>query len=213
MITRRQVVKGLVALPLATAGAGGYAVAEPFRLAVTRYCLTPKGWPAGLHLRIAALADIHACEPWMGLARIRQIAAYANSLKPDLTVLLGDYVAGTRIGRYSRHIPDAQWAEGSHFVCGDRGVSEWTFKGTKPDGTRQRCSSMSAGRRLHRAHAPASLLRRLPCFPIRASVPSSDQAAGRRCRWWRNSRRPAARARLCASTARSIASSPARTTC
>ncbi len=111
MITRRQVVKGLVALPLATAGAGGYAVAEPFRLAVTRYCLTPKGWPAGLHLRIAALADIHACEPWMGLTRIRQIAAYANSLKPDLTVLLGDYVAGTRIGRYSRHIPDAQWAE------------------------------------------------------------------------------------------------------
>ena len=24
--------------------------------------------------------------------------------------------------------PDAQWADGSHFVCGDRGVSEWTFK-------------------------------------------------------------------------------------
>jgi len=34
------------------------------------------------------------------------------------------------------NFPDAQWADGSHFVCGDRGVSEWTFKGTKPDGTR-----------------------------------------------------------------------------
>ena len=99
MVTRRQVLKGLVALPLATAGAGGYAVAEPFRLAVTQYRLTPKGWPAGLRLKIAALADIHACEPWMSAARIRQIVAYTNSLAPDLTVLLGDYVAGTRIGR------------------------------------------------------------------------------------------------------------------
>lgn len=32
--------------------------------------------------------------------------------------------------------PDAQWANGRHFVCGDRGVSEWTFIGTKADGTR-----------------------------------------------------------------------------
>lgn len=32
--------------------------------------------------------------------------------------------------------PDAQWVDGRHFVCGDRGVSEWTFVGTKTDGTR-----------------------------------------------------------------------------
>lgn len=32
--------------------------------------------------------------------------------------------------------PDAQWTNGRHFVCGDRGVSEWTFVGTKADGTR-----------------------------------------------------------------------------
>jgi ketosteroid isomerase-like protein len=32
--------------------------------------------------------------------------------------------------------PDAQWIDGRHFVCGDRGVSEWTFVGTKADGTR-----------------------------------------------------------------------------
>jgi len=32
--------------------------------------------------------------------------------------------------------PDAQWTEGRHFVCGDRGVSEWTFIGSKADGTR-----------------------------------------------------------------------------
>ena len=33
--------------------------------------------------------------------------------------------------------PDAQWAGGRHFVAGDRGVSEWTFKGTRAaDGVR-----------------------------------------------------------------------------
>ena len=32
--------------------------------------------------------------------------------------------------------PDAQWRNAVHFVCGDRGVSEWTFTGTRKDGTR-----------------------------------------------------------------------------
>jgi steroid delta-isomerase-like uncharacterized protein len=32
--------------------------------------------------------------------------------------------------------PDAQWRTPRHFVCGDRGVSEWTFTGTRADGTR-----------------------------------------------------------------------------
>jgi ketosteroid isomerase-like protein len=32
--------------------------------------------------------------------------------------------------------PDAAWLDGEHFVAGDRGVSESTFRGTKTDGTR-----------------------------------------------------------------------------
>lgn len=32
--------------------------------------------------------------------------------------------------------PDAAWLDGDHFVCGDRGVSESTFCGTKADGSR-----------------------------------------------------------------------------
>ena len=35
-----------------------------------------------------------------------------------------------------RTFPDAAWLDGEHFVCGDRGVSESTFRGTKADGTR-----------------------------------------------------------------------------
>lgn len=32
--------------------------------------------------------------------------------------------------------PNAQWQRGRHFVCGERGVSEWTFTGTAADGSR-----------------------------------------------------------------------------
>ena len=32
--------------------------------------------------------------------------------------------------------PDAHWVGARHFVNGDRGVSEWTFTGTRADGTR-----------------------------------------------------------------------------
>lgn len=32
--------------------------------------------------------------------------------------------------------PDAQWRFPRHFVSGDRGVSEWTFTGTRADGAR-----------------------------------------------------------------------------
>ena len=32
--------------------------------------------------------------------------------------------------------PDAHWEGARHFVHGDRGVSEWTFTGTRTDGAR-----------------------------------------------------------------------------
>lgn len=31
---------------------------------------------------------------------------------------------------------DAYWDHHSRFICGNRGVSEWTFSGTDADGTR-----------------------------------------------------------------------------
>jgi ketosteroid isomerase-like protein len=39
-----------------------------------------------------------------------------------------------------RTFPDARWTNGRHFVCGDRGVSEWLFTGTRPDGSRVEAS-------------------------------------------------------------------------
>ena len=58
----------------------------------------------------------------------------------------GPDVSGTRyVGRQAVRagfsqvwatFPDAQWNRPRHFVSGDRGVSEWTFTGTRVDGTR-----------------------------------------------------------------------------
>lgn len=64
---------------------------------MTRYAPKPKAWPEGLSLRIAALADIHVAEPYMGLARVAEIVAATNALKPDLVVLLGDYANSHRL--------------------------------------------------------------------------------------------------------------------
>jgi ketosteroid isomerase-like protein len=36
----------------------------------------------------------------------------------------------TRVEAGLRDFPDARWKDVRHFVCGDRGVSEWTFSGT-----------------------------------------------------------------------------------
>jgi len=77
-------------------GLGGYAFAvEPrFRLVVTEYELPTHRWRHARPLKIVALADIHACEPWMPADRIRAIVDLANTLGGDIIVLLGDFTAG-----------------------------------------------------------------------------------------------------------------------
>jgi taurine dehydrogenase small subunit len=46
-----------------------------------------------------------------------------------------DAIAAAFVGVWTG-MKDAQWAHHGHFVCGDRAVSEWTFSGTNPDGSR-----------------------------------------------------------------------------
>lgn len=109
MISRRQFLKfmaGLGAFGASTA-AYGFGI-EPERLNVTQYRVTPPKWPDGLQLKIAAIADLHACDPWMSLERIAGIVDRTNALGADVIVMLGDYVAGHR--RVSRFIPAAEWA-------------------------------------------------------------------------------------------------------
>jgi len=110
MITRRALLSQGGGLLIAGAALTGYSVVvEPnFLLDVTPYRVSPASWPANLKLRIAVISDLHACEPWMPVARIARIADIANALAPDLIVLLGDFSGGTLLA--SRVMPE-QWGE------------------------------------------------------------------------------------------------------
>ncbi|AZO11092.1 MULTISPECIES: metallophosphoesterase [unclassified Mesorhizobium] len=110
MITRRGFLRLVGGSFFSLVSLGAYAVGiEPMLLThVKRYALTPPHWPAGLKLRIVALADIHACRPWMTPERVASLAEEANALQPDLIVLLGDYVAGMRL--VTEQVSAAEWA-------------------------------------------------------------------------------------------------------
>jgi uncharacterized protein len=110
MLSRRRFFKFIAGLGAATFSTAAYGVGiEPvLRLRVARYHVTPPQWPADLKLTIAAIADLHACEPWMSLGHIEAIVAQANALSPDLIVMLGDYVAGHR--HITRRIEASEWA-------------------------------------------------------------------------------------------------------
>jgi hypothetical protein len=96
LLNRRRflTLAGGSAFSATSAGAYAFGVEPGLLLERTRYAITPPKWPAGLTLKIVILADIHACEPWMSAARVRAICEVANSMRPDLTVLLGDFNAG-----------------------------------------------------------------------------------------------------------------------
>jgi hypothetical protein len=109
LLTRRRVLfsgAGIVAASLVTTA--GYAAIEPEGLVVTRYALTPSGWPADRKLSIAVIADLHAGGPDMLLPHVRHVVDTANQLRPDLVVLLGDFIARYKFA--SIRVEDLLWA-------------------------------------------------------------------------------------------------------
>ena len=110
LLSRRLFLKGSGGFLFGTSGVGAYGCGiEPGMLELTSYAVTPRGWPAGFSLKIAVIADLHACEPWMPVSRIRSICELANSLSPDLTVVLGDFNAGHNF--VTAAVLPEQWAE------------------------------------------------------------------------------------------------------
>jgi predicted MPP superfamily phosphohydrolase len=157
MISRRSFLAGASACLVGGIGLAGYAFGiEPHvRLRVTRYQLTPKAWPGGLRLKMAALGDLHACEPWVGVRRIRSIVEETNRLDADVILLLGDYVAGYHWAAGPVH-PDVWAAElgrlraplGVHAVLGNH--DWWDDEAAQ----RSRGGPVPARRALERAGIP-----------------------------------------------------------
>lgn len=84
----------------------------------------------------AAAWNRHDIEALMGF--MHEDCAFHGVAGPDL---LGRSFIGRAAVRAGFQLawqtfPDAAWLDAEHFVCGDRGVSESSFTGTKADGTR-----------------------------------------------------------------------------
>jgi uncharacterized protein len=118
---RRTFLKTMGTAVAAWFGTTGYAVAvEPFRLRVQEYRINPHNWTPGLRLKVAALADIHACDPWMSVEQIRYIVARTNALSPDVVVLLGDYV--NAITAVKGTVAEIAWAKELAALSAPHGV-------------------------------------------------------------------------------------------
>ena len=110
-LTRRRFLAGAGVAAAATLPLSGYATAYETgsALTLTEYAPRLPKWPDDLELKIAVIADIHACYPWMSEERVGDIVDLANAQKPDLTVLLGDYVCTHPF--VSGYVPPGAWAE------------------------------------------------------------------------------------------------------
>jgi uncharacterized protein len=110
LMTRRRILTGgLGVLGVWGGTTAAYATEiEAKGLVVTRYAPTPPRWPAGRKLTITVIADLHAGGPAMTLSHIREVVDTANTLRSDLVVLLGDFIATHRF--ITEHVPDPVWA-------------------------------------------------------------------------------------------------------
>ena len=157
-LTRRQFIKWLGGGTFGGGLLGGYGFGvEPLiRLHCQHARIPVPVWPPAMRLKIAALADIHACEPWMTARRLQQIVSATLAEAPDLIVLLGDYVAGLHHFK-SRDLPPDVWAAmlgqlraplGVHAVLGNH---DWW---SDPQAQRTRRGPIFARLALERAGIP-----------------------------------------------------------
>lgn len=110
MLSRRKFLKLFGSTVLGSMLLAGYAFGvEPGLLVRTkRYAFTPPGWTPGLKLRVALVADVHACEPWMTAERIGRIVERTNALNADLILLLGDYSSSMNL--VTDYVHSDEWA-------------------------------------------------------------------------------------------------------
>jgi uncharacterized protein len=141
--TRRHFMLGAGGLFLGATGLASYPLAvEPgFRLDLTSYRIRPPQWPAGLNVKTAIIADIHACDPLMSASRVRHIAEFTNKMNPDIIFLLGDFSAGHRF--VTGPVYADQWGEalsilraplGAHAILGNHDWWHGALPGMRGDG-------------------------------------------------------------------------------
>lgn len=72
---------------------------EPASLHNANYEISPPAWPAACDgIRVAVLADLHVGSPFNGIDKLERIVDLTLAAKPDLILLLGDYVIDGVVG-------------------------------------------------------------------------------------------------------------------
>jgi len=72
---------------------------EPSRLTVVHRTIAIHPWhPEHAGLKIAVMADLHVGAPHQDLRKLKEVVAATNAEKPDLVVILGDFVIRGVIG-------------------------------------------------------------------------------------------------------------------
>lgn len=95
---------------------------EPFKLVVTNYTVQTSKWNSEKPLKIAVLTDIHAIHPWMTPAHIQEVVDKANSLNPDVVLLLGDFVGTYPFGKQLKPEEGIAPLKNLKSVCGTYAV-------------------------------------------------------------------------------------------
>jgi hypothetical protein len=84
---------------------------EPRRLVVRHVELEPPGWPRALDgLKLGVASDFHAGVPYVGVDAVARAVDALNAERPDIHLLLGDYLDSSQILR-SRHLEPEAIAE------------------------------------------------------------------------------------------------------
>ena len=96
LLTRPQPETPLRALALNLTEAARAALTEPFRLSIEHQAIYLRRLPSEFEgFRIVQLSDVHH-SPFTSVTQIEHAVETANSLKPDLIALTGDYVSKER---------------------------------------------------------------------------------------------------------------------
>ncbi|WP_246658198.1 metallophosphoesterase [Rhizobium sp. FKY42] len=140
---RRTVLKLMASGLLAGLATISYPFLEAFaRPRIQSYRVTPRKWTPGLRLKIAVIADIHACRPWMDGRRVASICRQAQDLQADLILLLGDFMPGIR--RFAEPLAPEEWIRplaalsaplGVHAILGNHDY--WSDPEIQRDSTRE----------------------------------------------------------------------------
>lgn len=72
------------------------------------------------------------------LSFMTEDCVFESSAGPDVcgTRYAGSEAVRAGFAEVFATFPDARWRDARHLVCGERGLSEWIFTGTRSDGTR-----------------------------------------------------------------------------